>query len=175
MEKNSSFVVRFSEALVKNKIFNEVEANSFVQEFRGRAKGNVVDFLLEEGLVEVDNILKVLSSVYNVPSFDVRGYFFNHELLLLFPQDFLRENVVIPLEIDEDIMTVVMSNPEDEETLELFGNYANYNVNVFVGIKEHILDAIDEYYDEDVISAETEEQKSNSDNEEDDSDIVDYM
>ena len=172
MEKKS-FVVRFAEALVKNDVFKEPEAESFIQEFHDRAKGNVVSFILEEGLVEVEDILKALASVFDLPSFDVRGYFFNHELLLLFPQEFLKEKAVIPVEVDEDIMTVVMSNPEDEETLEMLGNYANYNVNVYVGIEEHIHEAIDEYYDTDVVTADTEDQEEDND-EDDDSDIVDY-
>lgn len=174
MEKNNSFVVRFAEALVKNNVFKEPEAESFIQEFHDRAKGNVVSFMLEEGLVEVEDILKALASMYDCPSFDVRGYFFNHELLLLFPQDFLEEKKVIPVEVDEDIMTVVMSNPEDEETIEMLGNYANYNVNIFVGIQEHIHEAIEEYYDEDVITAEAEEQDNDMTDEED-SDMPDYM
>lgn len=172
--ENKTFVVRFAEALVKNNIFKEPEADSFIQEFHDRAKGNVVSFILEEGLVEVEDVLKSLASVYDVPSFDVRGYFFNHELLLLFPQEFLKGKSVIPVEVDEDIMTVVISNPEDDETMEMLGNYANYNVNVYVGIEEHIHDAIDEYYDTDVVTADTEDQETGADNEDDDSDLVDF-
>lgn len=175
MEKNSSFVSRFAQALVKNDTMKESEAESFVKEFKGRAKGNVVSFLLEEGLVEVDDVLRALASIYDVPSFDVRGHFFNHELLRLFPRDFLTKHSVIPLEIDEDILTVVISNPEDEKALEELGNYVNYNVSVYVGIQEHILEAITEYYDEDVATLDIEELQKDKDNDEDDSDVVDYF
>lgn len=173
MEKNNSFVPRFAEALVKNNIMQEAEAESFVQEFYDRAKGNVVSFLLEEGLVEKEDVLTALGSVFNVPSFDVRGHFFNHQWLLSFPKDFLMQKAIIPLEVDEDIMTVVMSNPEDEDSIDELESYVSNNINVYVGIQEDIRDAIEEYYDEDVITAETEEQQKESGNEDDDSDIVD--
>ncbi len=130
MDKNNSFVARFAQALVKNDIMKEEEAQSFVKEFKGRAKGNVVSFLLEEGLVEREEVLRVLASIYAVPSFDVSGHFFNHELLLLFPKDFLIKHNIIPLDIDEDIITVVMSNPEDEKAIEELGNYVNYNITI---------------------------------------------
>ncbi len=175
MEKNSTFVIRLSQALVKNDIMKEDEAESFVKEFKGRAKGNVVTFLLEEGLVEVEEVLRSLATIYDTPSFDVRGHFFNHELLRLFPRAFLVKHNIIPLEIDEDILTVVMSNPEDEKALEELGNYVNYNVSVYAGIQEHILESIAEYYDEDVATLDIEELQKDKDNEEDDSDIVDYF
>ena len=105
--EHSSFVTRFAQALVKNKVMKEPEAESFIQEFHDRAKGNVVSFLLEEGIVEREDILKALASVFDVPSYDVRGHFFNHEILLLFPQEFLEEHSLIPLEIDEDIMKAI--------------------------------------------------------------------
>lgn len=175
MENQKTFVVRFAEALVKNNVMKEAEAESFVQEFHDRAKGNVVSFLLEEGLVEKEDILIALGSVYNVPSFDVRGYFFNHETLLMFPEDLLLEKVIIPLEVEDDILTVVMNNPEDEEAIDELQKNVSYNINVFVGIQEDIRDAIEEYYDEDLITAETHEQEEESDDEPDDSDIVDIL
>lgn len=179
MEKNSSFVARFAQALVKNEVMKEEEAQSFVKEFKGRAKGNVVSFLLEEGLVERDEVLRVLASMYAVPSFDVSGHFFNHELLLLFPKDFLIKHSLIPLDIDEDIITVVMSNPEDEKAIEELGNYVNYNITIDVGIQDHIIEAIKEYYNEDVATADIDDLQRGSDSDddecEDDSDMVDYF
>ena len=179
MEKANSFVARFVESLIKNDIMKDSEAQSFVKEFKGRAKGNVISFLLEEGLVEREDILRALASMYSVPSFDVSGHFFNHELLLLFPKDFLVKHCLIPLDIDEDILTVVMSNPEDEKAIEEIGNYVNYNITVNVGIQDHILEAIKEYYDEDVITTDVEEllrddEYFEDDSNDDDSDMVDY-
>jgi len=179
MEKTNSFVARFVESLIKNDIMKDSEAQSFVKEFKGRAKGNVVSFLLEEGLVEREDILRALASMYSVPSFDVSGHFFNHELLVLFPKDFLVKHCLIPLDIDEDILTVVMSNPEDEKAIEEIGNYVNYNITVNVGIQDHILEAIKEYYDEDVITTDVEEllrddEYFEDESGDDDSDMIDY-
>ena len=177
MEKNSSFVSRFAQALVKNDIMQEAEAQSFVKEFKGRAKGNVITFLLEEGLVEREDVLKALTSIFTVPSFDVSGHFFNHELLLLFPKEFLLKHCLIPLDIDEDILTVIINNPEDEKAIEEIGNYVNYNITVNVGIHDHIIDAIKQYYDEDVITSDIEDSQYDYDGvyDNDNSDTADYF
>jgi len=167
------FVSRLAEAFVKLKVMSDVEAESFVKEFEGRAKGRIDEFLLDEGIVDRVTLIKALQNVYGIPAYDVRGHFFNHQLVLLFPKDFLMNNCLIPLDVDDDILTIVVSNPEDDETLEVVGNYVPYSINVVVGVYRDIIDAIEEYYDEDVVTADINEQETDvieDDNE--DSDIV---
>jgi hypothetical protein len=174
MAKKQMFVTRLADALVKLQIFSEQEADGLVKEFHGRAKGRIDDFLLTEGIVDREVLLKALQSVYGILPFDVRGHFFNHQLLLFFPKDFLLNKGVIPLDVDDEIMTVVMSNPEDEETIDTLSRYVSYNVNIFVGIQRDIGDAIAEYYDEDVVTADIEEQEKDIDEDDmQDSDIID--
>ncbi|OGB86537.1 hypothetical protein A3J41_01445 [candidate division TM6 bacterium RIFCSPHIGHO2_12_FULL_38_8] len=176
MAKKQMFVTRLADALVKLQVFSADEAENLVKEFTGRAKGRIDDFLLDEGLVDRETLLKVLQAVYALPPFDVRGHFFNHQLLLFFPKDFLTNQGFIPLDVDDEIMTIVMSNPEDEETLDTLSRYVSYNVNVFVGIRRDIVDAIEEYYDEDVVTSDIEEQEKDIDDDGmQDSDIVDIL
>lgn len=169
------FVNRIAQALVKLKVMSAAEAESFEKEFSGRSKGRVDEFLLDEGIVDRENLLKALQSVFNIPSNDVRGYFFNHSILLLFPRDLLMNKAFIPLDIDNDILTIVVSNPEDDETMAMIGDYVPYSVNVLVGIRRDIIDAIEEYYDEDVATADIEEEEPEDEEElpEDESDIID--
>jgi len=167
------FVSRLAEAFVKLKVMSDVEAESFVKEFEGRAKGRIDEFLLDEGIVDRVTLIKALQNVYGIPAYDVRGHFFNHQLVLLFPKDFLMNNSLIPLDVDDDILTIVVSNPEDDEMLEIVGNYVPYSINVIVGVYRDIIDAIEEYYDEDVVTADINEQETDiieDDNE--DADIV---
>lgn len=168
------FVSKLADAFVKLQVFSAEEAESLVKEFQGRAKGRIDDFLLDEGIVDRETLLKALQAVYGVAPFDVRGHFFNHQLLLFFPKDFLLNQGFIPLDVDDEIMTIVMSNPEDEETLDTLSRYVSYNVNVFVGIRRDISDAVEEYYDEDVVTSDITEQETDvEDDGMEDPDIVD--
>ena len=82
----------------------------------------------------------------------------------------------IPLDVDDEIMTIVMSNPEDEETLDTLSRYVSYNVNVFVGIRRDIGDAVEEYYDEDVVTSDITEQETDVDDDGmEDPDIIDIV
>lgn len=174
MEKKHRFISRLADQLVKQNAIREVEAESLIKEFKDGSKSRVDYVLLDDGVIDRETMLKALQGVYGVVPFDVCGYFFNHELLLLFPKDFLINRGVIPLDVDSDMLTVVMSNPEDEETIEMLGNFVSYAINVFVGIERDIVDAIAEYYDEDIVTYENFEQTQDvQDDGQDDSDIVD--
>ncbi|MCX5924193.1 MAG: hypothetical protein NTZ68_02100 [Candidatus Dependentiae bacterium] len=174
MEKKQMFVSRLADQLVKQGAMGEAEAASLVNEFKGRATARIDDILIDEGIIDRETMLKALQGVFGLPPFDVRGHFFNHQLLLLFPKDFLLNKGIIPLDVDEDMITVVMSNPEDEQGLEEFGNYVAYTVNVYAGIQRDIVDAIEEYYDEDIVTYETHEQTEDIDETgQEDSDIID--
>ena len=113
--------------------------------------------------------------MYGIRSYDARGHFFNHHELMLFPRDVLVNKAFIPLAIDDDIMTIVVSNPDDDEIIEMIGDYVPYNVDKLVGIRRDILDAIEEYYDEDVATSDIEDEEPEDDEElaDDESDIVD--
>jgi len=172
--KQTPFVSRLAASLVKLKVMSDEEADSFVKEFAGRTKGRIDEFLLDEGILDRETLIKALQNTYGIPAYDVRGHFFNHQMVLLFPKDFLMSKGIIPLDVEDDILTLVMSNPEDDETLEIVGNYVPYSINVVVGIRRDIVDAIEEYYDEDVVTADIHEQETDIlEDEQDDLDIID--
>lgn len=176
MTKKNMFVTHLADALVKLKVMSSVEAESLVKEFQGRTKGRIDDFLLDEGIIDRETLLKALQSIYSIPACDVRGNFFNHQILLLFPRDFLINKAVIPLDIEDDVMTLVVSNPQDEETISIVGNYVPYSVTLTIGIRRDIIDAIEEYYDEDVATSDIHDQDTEDFDEQDpDTDSVDYF
>ena len=167
MKKDVSFVQRLTTSLLANQAITQKEADSLVAMFHDRAKGRVDSFLLDEGMVEREELLKALSAMYQVPYFDVNGYFFENELLQTFPRDVLITKGIIPLQVDEDILIVVASNPEDPELLDIIGNSVSYDIQFNVGLRRDIMDAVEEYYEPSIV-IEDEDQFDDYEDEEDD-------
>jgi len=135
--------------MVKRNIISPKEAEALKKDFKARSHISFDNFLLEEGLVEKSDLLIALSDYYQVPAFDVVGYFFDHMLVTQFPKDFLLRNGIIPLDTEGDTMLVMIAaTPDDPELPERIGKFASYDVHFMVGIYEDILDAINDYYDE---------------------------
>lgn len=147
MEKREKFAQELSDILVKHKIISEAEGRSIQRTFKNADRDNFDDFLLEEGLVEEAPLLTALSEYYQVPAVDVTGYFFDTELLRNFPKDFLLRNGIVPLEMENDVLIVVASNPDNPDLLSGMGAYTSEDIQFRVGLARDISDAVKEYYD----------------------------
>ena len=73
------------------------------------------------------------------------------------------------------MLTIIMSNPEDDDLLETIGNYVSYDLKVQVGIAQDILNSIEEYYSIDVVSKAIKAKEKVENDDPDDSDIVDFI
>ncbi len=146
--KNESFVQGLTGILVKRKIIGAAEAEALKKSFRDSPQPNFDEFLLDEGLVDKENLLLALSDYYKVPPFDAVGYFFDHQLVRMFPKEFLRSNAIIPIEKDEeDMMIMLANNPADPDLLIRIGKFVSYDIQFRVGILQDIIDSIQEFYD----------------------------
>ncbi len=149
MESQQTFVEAITDILIKNNVISHEEAQAMKAQFYDRSKEAFDDFLLSEGLVSKTDLLNALSQYYKVAAFDVIGYFFDHFLVTRFPKDLLRQFAIIPVEVeDENILIMVASHPDNEDMLPLIGDYVSYDVQFMVGLRQDILDSIDEFYDE---------------------------
>ncbi len=145
---NKGFVDEICSILQKNKVISPQEANDLKKNFANRSQIAFDDFLLEEGLVTKEDILKALSSYYQVPYIDPVGYFFDHYLLVKFPKDFLLRNLIIPIEVLEDtILMVAANNPSNENLLPLIGKYVSYDIEFRVAIASEIVESVEDFYD----------------------------
>jgi len=95
------------------------------QSFHESEKPNFDEFLLDEGLVDKDDLLPALAQMYQVPAFDAVGYLFDHQLVRMFPKEFLIQHEIIPIERDENMLFFVASNPADEELLPAIGEHVS--------------------------------------------------
>jgi len=147
MEKKEDFTQGLAEVLVKNKIVASDEAVSMQEMFKDSTKEAFDDFLLEEGMVDSSDLLRALSVYFQVPSFDVVGYFFDHNLITKFPKGFLLRSGIIPLEVDQNMLIVVASNPDESGLESSIRDYVSYDANLMVGLNRDICDAVKEFYD----------------------------
>lgn len=146
-EKNPGFAVKFADQMAELKIVTAQEAEDLKEGFAKSGRDNFIDFLLEEGIIDKEDILEALSEYYEVPSFDTDGHFFDHLLVRDFPKDFLMRHEIIPLEIDQTILVVIAANPADSNLAVAIGKIAPYEIEFYVGIAQDIQNAIRDFYD----------------------------
>lgn len=147
MAEKETFVQKLSEIMLKHHIIGGDEEKAIQKAFRDSSKPSFVNFLLEQGLVSRPAMLNILSEYYNVPAFDVVGQFFSRQLLNQIPQGVLIRNKIIPLRVDENMLIVVASEPDNPELLPKIGEHVSYDVRFLVGLEQDIIDAVREFYE----------------------------
>jgi Type II secretion system (T2SS), protein E, N-terminal domain len=140
----------FTASLVKHQAITPEQSKGFQEAYATNIDA-LIDLLLSDGIITRRDVLIALSETYQVPWFDVTGYFFDHQLVHLFPKGFMLRAGVIPLMIDEDELIVVAAQPSDD-LLPQFGEYVSWDIQFQVGIRRHIEDAVKEFYDESIAS-----------------------
>lgn len=144
---HSNFVNELCAILVKHQVISADEAVAMTKAFKGSEKAQFDTFLLDQGLVSRQDLLNALSEYFHVPAFDCVGYFFEREELHKFPKDFLIRHAIIPVERDQNMYTIVASRPSEPALLSGIGDHVSYDIRFMVGLKQDILDSINEFYD----------------------------
>ena len=108
--------------------------------------GKLSDILLKQGLVKAEQLAIVLSIQLNLPLIDLKRHAIQPEALRLIPEDMARKHELIPLDIVNDSLMVVMADPEDIRTIEDIKAQAKMRVEVALGVRSDIERAIDLNY-----------------------------
>jgi hypothetical protein len=116
-----TYVEGLTDILVKLDMLPVEERVPTEEAFKHSGLDSFDDFLLEEGLIDREDLLRALSVFFQVPPFNVVGYFFETHLLHMFPKGFLLRNAIIPREVDENIMIMVASEPNVPDLLSAIG------------------------------------------------------
>lgn len=69
--------------------------------------------LLEMNLLAPEDLEYLLGRQLNLPSINLANYSPSPELLNLIPEAFMRKNLVLPVQLENKVLTVAMANPRD--------------------------------------------------------------
>lgn len=158
MERNS-FAQQLCDTLVEMKVISASEGDALQESFTSSSKAAFDEFLLEEGLVSEEHLLKALGMIYQVPYIDVVGIFFDSALLHKFPKGMLLRLGVIPYQVDGNILVLVASRPNDTNLLSCLGKYVSYDLQFMVGLRRDIEDSVRQYYEKAVTQVDEGEER----------------
>ncbi|GAI94079.1 unnamed protein product, partial [marine sediment metagenome] len=115
-------------------------------ELQRRQGGKLSEILMDQGLVKAEDLATVLSVQLNVPLIDLKRHMVQPNALRLIPEDMARKHILIPLDVVDDSLVVVMADPEDIRTIEDIKAQAKTRVEVALGVPSDIERAIDLNY-----------------------------
>jgi len=97
---------------------------------------------LEKSLLSEEEKIKKLAKRYHVAYIDLFSRSLSRELVQSFPVDFLYRSNFVPLEENEDILKVAISDPSDIATIDAIESYFGKKVQVYAASKRAIHEAL---------------------------------
>jgi len=136
---------RLGEALVETGQITaeQLEEALKLQQKQGRKLGEI---LIEQGLLTPEGMAAALSLQLNMPIIDLKLHVVQPNALRLVSEKLARKHTLVPLDVIDDSLVVVMADPGDIRATEDVAAQAKMRVQPAVGIPAQIQEAIDLNY-----------------------------
>ena len=109
------------------------------------------EVLIDLGYISENEFFEVLEYQMGIPYADLDEYYIDPSLAEKLPENLARRHLAVPLEVDDEIMTVAMSDPTDLIALDDLERVTGYNVKPLIGAPGQIRNTIEWLYSEDSI------------------------
>ncbi len=106
----------------------------------------LLDYLLDEGLLSAEDIAMALSLQLNLPIIDLKRHAVQPAALSLVPEEYARQHNLIPIDIVNDALVVVMADPTNIQVQEDLRARAKKLIQPAVGIPADIREVISQSY-----------------------------
>lgn len=136
---------RLGEMLIQAKLLTPEELERAL-ELQRNVNKRLGDILVKQGMVSPENLAMTLSLHLNLPLIDLKRHTVQPDALRLIPEEMARKHNLIPLDIIDGALGVVMDDPADIQVIEELTARSGMPVRRMVGVGPDIEAAIDLYY-----------------------------
>src|SRR5947209_17808481 len=135
----------FTDILVRKKVLGPDQ----IDEARSMASQTGVK--LQDALTKLNyathaEVMSAIAEFHNMPFVDLKGITIPPSVVELVPESVARENQVIPLSHENNALQIVMSDPNDLDTIEKLRFILNKDIQPVLADREDIIAAINSHY-----------------------------
>ncbi len=116
------------------------------QQLASEQKKSVGECLVHLDYATSEDVVRAMAEHYNMRYVELDSVRVPESTIELIPEAVARENSVLPLEVDEDTLTVVVDDPFDMETIEKLRFILNRRIETALAPQEAIQGAINRHY-----------------------------
>lgn len=137
--------VDFTEVLLRKGVISP-EQLAEAQQLASEQDKTVAECLVHLDYASSDDVVRALAEYHGMHYLDLTGIQIPESIIELVPEAVARENSVIPVADEDNVLTVVVSDPFDLETIEKLRFILNRRIETALAPKEAIQGAINRHY-----------------------------
>lgn len=131
--------------LIADKIISDEQLN-IALERQKISKKSLDDTLLGLGFVTSQQIAQTFSHHLGLPFISISDYDIKLEVLQVLPENFIRNYQVIPIKLEQNTLSVAMSDPLNLIALDEIKSLSRYQIEPMIAAKKEIQSIIDRYF-----------------------------
>lgn len=135
----------FTEILIRQGVISNNQLAEAVQMAKG-SNTKVSDALIRLGYATSEEVMRAVAQQYGYDYVDLNEVNIPPSVVELVPESVARENAILPMDERDGSLKVIVSDPEDFETLDKLRFILNRRVEVALAPRESIVDAINRHY-----------------------------
>ena len=135
----------FTDILVTKGILgpDQIEEASALQQSTG---AKLADALVKLGYVTAEQVVSAQAEKAGVQFVDLTEITIPQAVVELVPESVARENVVLPLTQENGTLKIIMSDPQDFDTVQKLQFILNKDIQPVLAVREQIVEAINRHY-----------------------------
>ena len=139
----------FTSILLRSGIVSQAQIDE-AQEIADKTNEKLAACLIRLGYVSSKNACKALAEAHGVRYIKLSAVEIPQHVLELMPETLAREYVVLPLEERDGELTIVISDPEDFDTIDKLNFMLNRRIEITLAPREAILETINRLYGQNI-------------------------
>ncbi len=135
----------FADILIRRRIVS-AEQLAEAKQVAAETSRNVTDSLVRMGYATGEEVMRAVAEEHDLDYVNLDEVVIPPSVIELVPQSVARENYVLPLAEEDGSLKVIMSDPDDFETIEKLRFILNRQIEKALAPREAIIEAINRYY-----------------------------
>ncbi|MBI4394786.1 MAG: hypothetical protein HY583_01175 [Candidatus Omnitrophica bacterium] len=137
---------RIGEILIENGTLNQEQLQAALKLQKQESAKLLGQVLIELGYVTEEDIVVALATQFNVPYLPIGNFTLNETVNGLIPKELITKYICVPLDRIGNLLTVVMSDPTNEEAIKEIEKVSNCKVQIFVATPTEIMNVIQDHF-----------------------------
>lgn len=136
----------FTDILVKRGNLGADQIDEALNMQKQTGAKTVQEVLVKLGYVTMQDVMSALAEFHNLTYVELKDVQVPMSVVEMVPESVARENVVIPISLDNGVLKICMSEPSDYDTLQKLQFILNKDIQPVLSSRDEIFEAINRHY-----------------------------
>ena len=136
---------QLGQVLIQRRVITPEQLSQALQTQKEQG-GLLGEVLTKLGFATEEDIVQAMAIQHDFPYLPLGNYDIDSEILKLIPENVVRQHSVLPVDKMGDILTLVMADPLDSQTIEEIQRLTKCKTEIFVSTYTELREAIERFY-----------------------------